>query len=213
MCPEAGCCISTPLFFYLLLFSQFFKAAINYKRCGYEGREISASSKSCSVLCGIFCIRCSILKRIACGTHFIFLHLQVHFPDVERVEWLNKVRSSELQFLRPSALSWIPAQTPLAKPDKIITSPQEVTTISVSVFKSWSRQSCHRLWWKPSVCLADVGLINLTTALVRFKNKTKLHVCTYAYLCEYIITLANVVVFPLAREVPGKLCARCSYQE
>lgn len=61
-----------------------------------------------------------------------------------------------------------------------------------------------------SVCLADVGLINLTTALVRLKNKTKLHVCTYAYLCEYVITLAKVVVSPLAS---GKLCARCSHQE
>lgn len=71
----------------------------------YEGRETSAYSKTCSVLCGIFCVRCSIPKRIACGTHFIFLCLQVHFPDVERVEWLNKVRSSELQFVRPAALS------------------------------------------------------------------------------------------------------------
>ncbi|XP_023787103.1 extended synaptotagmin-3 isoform X2 [Cyanistes caeruleus] len=28
---------------------------------------------------------------MACDTHFIFLCIQVHFPDVERVEWLNKV--------------------------------------------------------------------------------------------------------------------------
>nr|XP_013815148.1 PREDICTED: extended synaptotagmin-3 [Apteryx mantelli mantelli] len=30
-------------------------------------------------------------KWIARGAHFIFLFIQVHFPDVERVEWLNKV--------------------------------------------------------------------------------------------------------------------------
>uniref|UniRef100_A0A8B9P3D1 Extended synaptotagmin 3 n=1 Tax=Apteryx owenii TaxID=8824 RepID=A0A8B9P3D1_APTOW len=30
-------------------------------------------------------------KWIARGAHFIFLLIQVHFPDVERVEWLNKV--------------------------------------------------------------------------------------------------------------------------
>uniref|UniRef100_A0A8C0AWQ0 SMP-LTD domain-containing protein n=1 Tax=Buteo japonicus TaxID=224669 RepID=A0A8C0AWQ0_9AVES len=43
------------------------------------------------VPCSIFCMCCSTLKQMACGTHFILICIQVHFPDVERVEWLNKV--------------------------------------------------------------------------------------------------------------------------
>ncbi|NXA42766.1 ESYT3 protein, partial [Eudromia elegans] len=38
-----------------------------------------------------FSICCSMRRWIARGTHFIFLCIQVHFPDVERAEWLNKV--------------------------------------------------------------------------------------------------------------------------
>lgn len=130
MCPEAYWYISAHVllpftgFYCIICLSQFFKEVVNYKGCMYEGRGISAYSKTCSMLRDIFCTCCSMPKQMACGTHFIFLCIQVHFPDVERVEWLNKVRSSELQFVRPSALSCITAQTLWAKSDKVIKSLQ-----------------------------------------------------------------------------------------
>jgi len=88
-------------------------------------------------------------KQMVCGTHFIFLCIQVHFPDVERVEWLNKVRSSELQFVRPPALSCIPAQALLAKSEKVTKSLQYGSIISMSVLKSWSYLSIELplRWW------------------------------------------------------------------
>lgn len=130
MCPEAYWYISAHVlllfivFYCIICLSQFFKEVVNYKGCTYEGRGISTYSKTCSTLRDIFCTCCSMPKQMACGTHFIFLCIQVHFPDVERVEWLNKVRSSELQFVRPSALSCITAQTLWTKSDKVIKSLQ-----------------------------------------------------------------------------------------
>lgn len=99
-----------------------------------EGSQLTLKHVPCS----IFCMCCSTLKQMACGTHFILICIQVHFPDVERVEWLNKVRSSELQFVTPSALSCVTAQTLWAKSEKVIKSLQYGSIISVSVLKAWS---------------------------------------------------------------------------
>lgn len=87
------------IFYCFICLLQFLKEEVNYKACIYEGREISASSKTCSTLHGICCVCCRKPKQMALTS--FFLCAQVHFPDVERVEWLNKVRSSELQFVRP----------------------------------------------------------------------------------------------------------------
>lgn len=131
-------CVLLPftIFSYFICFYDFFKEVVNYKGCMDEGRGISAYSKTCSRHSGIFCMCCSMPKQMACGTHSIFLCIQVHFPDVERVEWLNKVRSSELQLLRPSALSCTTAQTLRAKSEKVIKSLQYISILSESVLKS-----------------------------------------------------------------------------
>lgn len=113
--------LSFTIFYRLICILQFFKEVVNYKGYMYEGRRISAYSKTCFTLHATFCKCCTVLKQIARGTHFIFLCIQVHFPDVERVEWLNKVRSSELQLVRPPALSCIPPiQTLWDKSEKVI---------------------------------------------------------------------------------------------
>lgn len=103
-------------FYCFICLLQFFKEDVNYKACVYEGREISASSKTCSTLHGICCVCCNMPKQMALTS--FFLCAQVHFPDVERVEWLNKVRSCELQLVRPSALSCHTAQILRAEPEK-----------------------------------------------------------------------------------------------
>lgn len=102
----------------------------------YEGRRISAYSNTCSTLHATFCMRCSVLKQMTRGTHFIFLCIQVHFPDVERVEWLNKVRSFELQLVRPPARSCIPPiQTLWDKSEKVTKLLQCSSIVLVSLLK------------------------------------------------------------------------------
>lgn len=124
------------ILYWLICILKFFKEVVNYKGCMYEGRGISAYSKACSTLLAIFCMCCSVPKQMARRTHFIFLCTQVHFPDVERVEWLNKVRSSELQLVRPPALSCIPPiQTLWDKSEKVTKLLQCSPIVPVSVLK------------------------------------------------------------------------------
>lgn len=122
-------------FYYFICFYDFFEEVVNYKGCMYEGRGISAYSNACSRHSGMFCMCCSMPKRMACGTHFIFLCIQVHFPDVERVEWLNKVRS--LNSASEAICSELHRSTnSAAKSEKVITSLQYVSILSKSVLKS-----------------------------------------------------------------------------
>lgn len=124
------------ILYWLLCILQFFKEVVNYKECMCEGRGISAYSNNCSTLHAVFCMCGSVLKQMAHGTQFIFLCIQVHFPDVERVEWLNKVRSSELWLVRPPALSCIPPiQILRDTSEKAIKVLECSSIVSVSVLK------------------------------------------------------------------------------
>lgn len=142
-----------------------------------------AEGSQISTLCGIFGMWHGIPKQIACGIHFIFLCLQVHFPDVERVEWLNKVRSSELQSVRLCALSWIPAQTLSLR--RLVSYYNKVQSqrrlyLSFGASGVLVRARC--------VHLADVDVMNLSTRLHSeiLKPKVHVHVCTHACMSVWL---------------------------
>uniref|UniRef100_A0A663N5X5 Extended synaptotagmin 3 n=1 Tax=Athene cunicularia TaxID=194338 RepID=A0A663N5X5_ATHCN len=100
MCPEAYWYNSACVFFCLLLFFTilfsfyvFFREVVNYKGCMYEGRGISAYPKTCSMHAPWYLLHVLKYAEMDGMWHSLlfFFFVQVHFPDVERVEWLNKV--------------------------------------------------------------------------------------------------------------------------
>lgn len=139
--------------------------------------------------------------------HFIFLRLQVHFPDVERVEWLNKVRSSELRSVRLCALSWIPAWT-LSLRKLVNYNYNKVQSQRCQYLSFWASRVVTGLgesqMFVPGWCRCDE--FDHTTS--SWDSKTKIaraHVCTCmcVCVCGCIVILAKAVVFI-------SFCQRCS---
>lgn len=145
--------------------------------------RVRAEGSQITTLCGIFGMWHSIPKQIECGIHFVFLCLQVHFPDVERVEWLNKVRSSELQSVRLCALSWIPAQTLslrrlVSHYNKVQSQQRLYLSFGTSrvVTSLGESQMCAPGW-----CRCDE--FDHTASFWDFKTKSP---CAHVYTCTYV---------------------------
>lgn len=145
-----------------------------------EGSQLTLTIVPHSMLSFACAAVCS--NRWHMALTFIFLCIQVHFPDVERVEWLNKVRSSELWLVRPPA----PTQTLWDKSENVIKLLQSSSVVCIEVRSHFNVGLPLRS--TASVSLMDTSWINSTTLYSETKRKCNC-LCVYmdTYMCMLLL--------------------------
>lgn len=144
------------------------------------------------MLCGMFCMCCSMEKQIACGLHcFVwFFFFASRFTSLMLNEWSGWTRWGAICSELHHSTNCVGQ---VWESYRHYSTTQSYECLYLSLGANSSIELPLRFWWQPNVCLAgDTGLMNLTTTLHSGIKKIKAskRVCVCMYTCLYALCVA-----------------------